>query len=643
MRGRDDAAGHARRDGVRLARAGLACALAALAAFLWLADPPWRVEGGPAFLAATRHRPFASNVAIGLWWAAALNAVLCAVLLAGAAYWAAPVAVRRGAAPPRTARFAAAVVLAVLAAGALRAPLASRSLWWDEAWVVRQVLVGQYLGPDDDPQAWRFRSGGLQRALWYAKKPTNHALYSVAAWPGLRAWRALTGAAPDRFSEPVYRLPALAGALGSVVALALLVRALGFPRAGPLAAWLLALHPWHVRYGVDGRAYSLVVLFATTAALGLVRFLRSGAWRDLALSAVSHFLLVWSWSFAAFLTAGLGAAGLAALAAGPWSRADRARLAARFTAAHGLAGMAFLQVFAPNLTLVHLWDYTGEVVQRLPDLWAGLSTGMLWDAFGARDPGIPELRRLSGERPALALFAFGLAPAGLVAGLVAIARRDAAARATALGWAVAGPVSMAVTEVTGRHFFPRFQVFLLPLLVACWAVALDVSARAAAARLPARGRAAAAALPVAALAFFALVTWPQTRLLLERPYTPLRDVAAFLAARGPAVRAGYGFATGVLKVYDPTIRYVGSAAELRSLCRRARGDGLPLYVAFGYPAHNARRADGVALLEDPARFETVAAFGGIEPEFGFRVFRAGPDACPGGAEAPGGGLTAERP
>jgi hypothetical protein len=390
-----DAASAAGRDGVRAARAALGCVLAALAAFLLIADAPWQVQGGPGFLAATRHRSFASNVAIGLWWAAAVNAVLCALLLATAGRWAAPVAARPAGTPPRAAHFAAAVLLAVLAALALRAPLASRSLWWDEGWVVRQVLVGQYLGPDDDPSAWRFREGGLRRALWYAKKPTNHALYSVAAWPGLRAWRALTGAERDQFSELVYRLPALASALASVAALALLVHACGFPRAAPLAAWLLALHPWHVRYGVDGRAYGFVVLFCTTAALGLVRFLRSGAWRDLALSAASHFLLVWSWSFAAFFSAGLGAAGLAALAAGPWSRTERARLTARFAALHLLAGMAFLQVFAPNLTVAHLWDYTGSVVQRLPDLWAGLSTGMLWESHGARSCAAPPARARS--------------------------------------------------------------------------------------------------------------------------------------------------------------------------------------------------------------------------------------------------------
>jgi hypothetical protein len=257
---------------------------------------------------------------------------------------------------------------------------------------------------------------------------------------------------------------------------------------------------------------------------------------------------------------------------------------------------------------------------------------MLWESHGARDPGIPELRRAVRACAPLALFAFALAPAGAVAGLVALARKDAAARATALGWAAAGPLSMAVTELTGRHFFPRFQIFLLPLLVACWAVAVDAAARAAAARLPARARGAATALPLAALALFALVTWPQTRLLLTRPYAPFRDVAAFLAAEGPGLRAGYGFATGVLKVYDPTIRYVGSAAELVALCRLARAEGEPLRVAFGYPAHNARRADGIALLEDPARFERVAEFGGIEPEFGFRVYRARPGACPDGGE-----------
>jgi hypothetical protein len=62
-----------------------------------------------------------------------------------------------------------------------------------------------------------------------------------------------TGAASEAFDEFALRAPAWLAAIASVVLVGLL-RDLGFPRAGPVAAFLLALHPWHVRYGADGMA-----------------------------------------------------------------------------------------------------------------------------------------------------------------------------------------------------------------------------------------------------------------------------------------------------------------------------------------------------------------------------------------------------
>ena len=54
-------------------------------------------------------------------------------------------------------------------------------------------------------------------------------------------------------------MPALLASCAAVILLGLLLRQWGHPGAGATAALVLAIHPWYIRYGVDARAYALVV------------------------------------------------------------------------------------------------------------------------------------------------------------------------------------------------------------------------------------------------------------------------------------------------------------------------------------------------------------------------------------------------
>ena len=70
----------------------------------------------------------------------------------------------------------------------------------------------------------------------------------------------ITNAPPGRINEFVLRLPGFATSLAAVALLGILMRLWGFPWTGLLAAFLLAMHPWHVRYGIEARGYTFVVL-----------------------------------------------------------------------------------------------------------------------------------------------------------------------------------------------------------------------------------------------------------------------------------------------------------------------------------------------------------------------------------------------
>ncbi len=606
----------------RIALAALGFAALALAAFLLIAPSPTEVEGGPGFFDADGSRLLHANVWIGLWWAAAANLLLCVLLAASARWWATPapagVLVKRGLSP----LLVAATLSAGIAGVGMRLPLATKSLWWDEAWTIRQVVVGRYRGAEGTANAEDFHEGSLVRALWYARKPTNHALYSVAAWTTTEAWRALNPGPPHRFSEVAFRTPALLAAMLSIIGIALLCAELGFPHAGPLAAWLFALHPWAIRYGAEGRGYGFVMLFTVVGVWALARFLRGERWRDLLLYAASQVFLLWTWSYAAFVTAGLGASAALFALRSSRDRAERTRLLARLVVAHVLAGMGFVLVFAPNLTMIGTWGvYTGEVFPQLARLGSGLTTGMLFGS-AAEAPDLPDLAQRLTTSTWVAAFTLGAIPLALFFGLRAIARHGATSRAIVSGWLAAAVLALLVTHLTGRHFYPRFLIFMLPLVVILAAVALERLMSALARRWPgARGRTAAGAALAATLVAWLGITEPQLAMLLTRPYAPLRDVDQTLRREPDALVAGLGFGAGVMRVYHPTLYYADSTEDIERLCQDAVSQGRPLLVFSGYRVHNSERADAIALLEDETRFEPVADHRGIEPQFQFRVFR----------------------
>ena len=161
-----------------------------------------------------------------------------------------------------------------------------------------------------------------------------------------------------------------------------LVAELGFAAAAPAAAFLLAIHPLHVRYGADGRGYSFVVLLTLLGGWLLLRALRDGRWRWWLAYGASQFWLLWTFPLAVYVPLSFGLAGIAALAVDrERSAGDRALLAARFAVANVLAAMAFLQLMAPNLAQAAAfkkeWHDAGRLdLYWLQRFWVMMSSGL---------------------------------------------------------------------------------------------------------------------------------------------------------------------------------------------------------------------------------------------------------------------------
>jgi hypothetical protein len=438
--------------------------LALALAYAWLARD-WAAaaeKAAPRLEAARAAGEWAAVkdfAAYGMHRFAWLNAGICLALALAAPLWhrCPPTPAFGESTPPAAGRWWFwAGVLAVVALGtALRLPLASGGLWHDE--VLQLKRVHGYFQIAGDGSA-KFREAPWVETWFHYRKPVNHTVLAVPARASLEAWRAATGAPRHEFSELAFRLPSLLATAGCFVFTALAGRRLGLGAGGVLAALLLALHPWALRWGVDARAYA-IGMFATALALwSLAAALQEGRWRWWCIFGLAQFILLWASLLNVWLA---GALFLAAAAAVLWQR--RARPAgpqlSRLFAVNAVAATLFLQVMGPNLLqFAHASSLTAPADEAYPKLTAesALETASnLLLGLPQRVPAMPGDRLIvTGERLFAAQPAAGhalLAAHGLLLVAGALALRRAA---PALVLAVFGRAARPARGGPGLRFVP---------------------------------------------------------------------------------------------------------------------------------------------------------------------------------------------
>ncbi len=608
--------------------AAFAVALLLLVLRLVLGDDPF--TGGIAERLAegknVRPRDYARTYG---WWAALVNVIACGVLLATRSRWLTrgPATEIRAFAPalPRMPRWLVAGTLAaVLAGGVLAGPRMTHSFWDDELFALEHAIDGTYRQrPGGELEFERAR---LRDTLWYFYRAANHVPQSLLSRLSSDAWRLV--ARPDtRFaSEPAVRFPSLVAGLSAIVLLALLLARLGEPVAGLLAAWVLALHPWMLRYTSEARGYALLVVLVVLMTLLLLRVLHRGSWGRWLAFGFAQFAVLWTFSAALFV---LVVANVVLAASLWWHTRGTpafAQQAPRFVVANVLGAMLWLQIMGPNAPqlMVFITDHAAaglDLPRAMRDLASHLWIGMPY-ALAESGPRFVEVVDVFAEWPRLAPLAAAATALFAALGIVRTARCGAAGRVLALVLLLPAVITLTAYGTRGSYVYMWYFMFMLPGFVVFLAMGLR----------PPKGRPALAAafglvLTLPYLASFVAFGQPQRQALRSQPLQPVREsVELTRANRDPFAPANARIVTLSFqtppKYYDPLVRMISSGDELREWMRRADAERLDLFVNYGRPRLAERRApDVVALLDDPDHFERVAELVGSSPRGIRRVYR----------------------
>ena len=571
------------------------------------------------------------DVDLGIHYAAFINLVLLTVLLLTAGLWSRPFVSQpdddplQRERPPLWQRLGLPLLMVIGFSTIYgTTSFASKGLWWDELWAMKQCVHGQWKADKKNPEELKFSPTSWKRCAFYYQKPTNHAPMSLAQKASLSVWRTATRSQPHDFSELAVRMPAM---IASGVAVLLMMRLCGLAQGAALGGLLLLVHPWHLRYGVDARAYAFVVPLCLSGMLAARKIIfqrgrKPAAWIWLA---INQGLWVWTYPYGA-LEVGVM---FVILGVFLWRAEDNLRdkitALQRLLVTHVFAAMICLQFFLPNFTQARHWvgqESQGHALDAriAKDTLSNVAFGMNWKGPSQSAPegkGLTGLVDEMGSEPA----AYGAL--ALMLGLSLLGLRWAVKNQPRTGWLIAAPLISggflaAISLITGTYYYPRFAIALLPVFVA----GLSFSGQLFSVWTQTQRR-----IVLGVMIVFVLLTNHQRGVLMARPYAGIRQAAQFVqqwpTRDKPPLVACFGLGREVITVYYPRSVDALYPDDLTRLRAQAQAEGRDLLVMQGYSQfHTDMLPDGMKVLADPAQFEEVAAFPGIEPDFLFRVLKA---------------------
>lgn len=598
----------------------LSVLLVTLAGVLLVAKKPW-------------HFPHLDSVedfaSVFSWWAGLINLVSLTVLLATSRWWRQrlPAPLPLSKVPPSFQGFRLLVLGAMAVCAITAAFRLNDSLWGDELYSVRQYVLGGYKVSGDGTV--KPREVRWSRTLWYYEKPTNHIFQTILSRLSLSAWRSVVRPAGLQINETAVRLPSYLGGILSVGTLALLLARVGLPGSGVLAAWLLALHPWHLRLIAEARGYGLVMFFMPLICLLAIRALETGGWGRWMALAAAEFALLYTWPGAIPIVGILNLCIGFCLLRGERFRAARPVLVMRWLVSQAVAGMAFLQLFLPCIPQVvpYMEGAFGFFSHPfwLKNVGGLLFMGSPWSKTLRVDSPYVEGLPFAANHPFFFGFSLAFAAAFFLLGVLRLCGKKVSVRWLPAVLILPGPIIYAGAALKDKYLYEWYVSFLLPGIAAAVAAGALWPLVYWKARPVWCGVYAAALLSV-----FLILTQPARAFLLTRSAQASREAVLLtrptLDPNAPENRTIITAATTqTLDTYDPRTRRAGNLEQYAALMQEADDRGVPLFVNNGYMGSMRIKFPAVAaLLEDEAIFEPVRILTGFEEMLDRAVFRYRP-------------------
>jgi Dolichyl-phosphate-mannose-protein mannosyltransferase len=573
-------------QGDHVLRYRLALSLVALGLASWLifsADKPWRFDTTKA-----AHWNLGQIVGFYSFWAGVFNLGLLGVLIWTARWWADGRDQPNAESPPRQSRsllFWIGTIAAMIFAGMLSSQRLSFGLAHDEDLSARRAIVGEYsVAADGSVLPAKLK---WQNTVFDYRKPTNHVLYSVVARSFWTIWGTFAHPEDRQIREWVIRLPAWLAGVFSLLALAMLVARLDGELSGVAAAWLLALHPWFLRYASEARGYSLLLLMVPLMLLFWLRATRENLWRWWLGLGACQFSMLWVYPAAIYIILVLN--GLTAWwLVREWIRQPTDTRLKRWFATNLMAALPANQMMLPLVP--QLLSYLGSAPEArqplklswLVDTSSSFFAGASWNKSGLLNSPYIELAPYARQHPVIFVSLVALFLGAAIAGAARLARSNwPRGMIVALTALVPAVVAAGVAKATNQWLFEWYLIYLLPGLIAV--IAIGACGNWEGWRLPWRITAA-----IGVLAAYAVFSAPIRERVCQTPMDPIKAVV--MSMRGtlnPSARSGSERLTASfpnhLSYYDPHVRRVKTAADLEKVMRDSDKVGKPLYVTAYHP------------------------------------------------------------
>jgi hypothetical protein len=459
------------------------------------------------------------------------------------------------------------------------------------------------------------------------RQPNNHIFFTALS----KASHAASGHRPDTpgaayFSERALRLPAMLAGLAAIAALGFTLHGLGFPRAGLWAMPLLALHPWFLRYLVEARGYSLILLLGPLALGAMFHALRTGRARWWAAVGILQFLLLWTYPGSLHFVIWLQVGALAWLALARDARQQRGQILLRWLATNMVSAGMIIVLMMPAIPQLRAYvadhrDTLPFTIESARNLAALLFSGSSWRSWDPANPLSLGLRDQLAGHPLLVIAAAILAILMLL-GLIRLPRHGSL-HAAMLPAMLLPALSFPLQAWLGNHvFYPWYAIGALPFAIGFAALGIDTLAESL--RPWIRGHTASLVTGIAGVCLSALLTNDQRAITTSHPIEPKRDslrlyrgeaVNPFDQRQQQIITVGFHQENGT---YDPRVRLcddVDNQAAFDAVLAEATASGKPLFVDFAQEGYARAHFPHIfSRLDDPALFERVAVLHGLEPQ-----------------------------